>query len=135
MNNFYYSWQNFTDDVKILSGKIMQDTSVPEAIFAIKRGGSFLGTSLSYIISKPVWHIDYKEKINLNDLNFRNILIVDDICDSGNTFANITKGVKNFKTCSLFFNVKQNFCVDYFSRKIDRDKEKFWIVFPWEMNT
>ena len=135
MNNFYYSWQNFTDDVKILSGKIMQNGNVPEKIFAIKRGGAFLGTSLSYIMDRPVYYVAGSEGLNLNELSSSRVLIVDDICDTGNTFSKITKGTKNFKTCSLFFNVKQNFRVDYFSRKIDRDEEKYWIVFPWEMNT
>jgi hypoxanthine phosphoribosyltransferase len=129
-NFYYYSWQDFTNDVKILSGKVMQGNMVPERIYAIKRGGAFLGTSLSYLIDRPVYYIDPNQNIEFAD----KALIVDDICDSGNTFMKITKNIKNFKTCSLFFNVKQNFQVDYFSRKIDRDKEKDWIVFPWEMN-
>jgi len=82
------------------------------------------------LIDRPVYYIDPNQNIEFAD----KALIVDDICDSGNTFMKITKNIKNFKTCSLFFNVKQNFQVDYFSRKIDRDKEKDWIVFPWEMN-
>jgi hypoxanthine phosphoribosyltransferase len=133
MNSFYYTWQDFTNDVKILSGNIMQSETVPEKIFAIKRGGVCLGTSLSYIMNKPVYYINKDEKILNEEKN--TILIVDDICDTGETFKSVTKNIKNFKSCSLFFNIKQNFNVDYFAKKIDRDTEKFWIVFPWEMNT
>lgn len=131
MKNIYYTWEQFEQDVKRISGNIMSSEFVVEKIYGIKRGGSFLAISLSYLLGKEVEIIDANETIK----DDKNILIVDDICDSGETFKNITTNVKNYRTAAIYYNVKQNYVVDYFSRKIDRDHEKSWIVFPWEMNT
>jgi hypoxanthine phosphoribosyltransferase len=64
------------------------------------------------------------------------ILLIDDICDTGETFEAIKKEIKqnylNIKFCSLFYNIRQNITVDYFARKIDREKDSSWVVFPWE---
>lgn len=131
MKNIYYTWEQFDQDVKVLAGNISSGDFVVNKIYGIKRGGSFLAISLSYLLGKEVDIIDPNEGIK----DDRNILIVDDICDSGETFKKLTTNIKNYKTASIYFNIKQNYIVDYFSRKIDRDHEKSWIVFPWEMNT
>jgi len=131
MKNIYYSWEQFDQDVKIISGLIASNEFVVEKIYGIKRGGSFLSISLSYLLDKPVEIIEPDFKLN----DDKNILIVDDICDSGETFKKLTSNIKNYKTASIYYNIKQNYVIDYFARKIDRDYEKSWIVFPWEMNT
>jgi len=131
MNYLHYAWDDFSNDSKIVFGKISQ-TFDPDIIIGIKRGGTCFATVLSYLLSKPVHFIESNDDLIL----FKDkILLVDDICDTGNTFYNLTKNTKNYKTASLFYNVKQNFQVDYFARRIDRDYDKFWVVFPWEMNT
>lgn len=131
MNYLHYSWDDFSNDSKIVFGKISQ-TFDPDIIVGIKRGGTCFATVLSYLLGKPVHFIESKDNLCLFK---EKILLVDDICDTGNTFYNLTKNAKNYKTASLFYNVKQNFKVDYFARRIDRDYDKFWVVFPWEMNT
>jgi hypoxanthine phosphoribosyltransferase len=69
----------------------------------------------------------------------KNILIVDDMCDSGVTLSQIilkfyTNGfiIDNIKTCALFYNTEQKFIVDYFQRTLNRTEDDTWIVFPWE---
>jgi hypoxanthine phosphoribosyltransferase len=67
----------------------------------------------------------------------KNILIVDDICDSGITLQKIvqqlfTEGFSNVKTCSLIYNFSQHFRIDYYAREIDRLQDDRWIIFPWE---
>lgn len=130
MKNIHYKWEQFDQDVKIIAGAISSSFPV-EKIYGIERGGSFLAVCLSYILNKKVEIISPDYKITDN----KNVLIVDDICDSGSTFEKITNNVKSYRTVSIYYNIKQNYSVDYFARKIDRDYEKSWIVFPWEMNT
>jgi hypoxanthine phosphoribosyltransferase len=134
----HYTWENLTQDSKLLCGKIMQSGFYPTKIIGVKRGGVFLATTISYILDKPVDFIEYDslpiEDIDTLSERYRSTLFVDCLCDDGKTFLQITKNTKNFKTASIFFNVKQSFQVDYFARRIDRDNEKFSIEFPWQIN-
>lgn len=131
MKNVYYTWNQFEQDVKVIGGSISAADFKVDKIYGIKRGGSFLAIALSYMLGKEVHIIPPTYKIEDKE----NTLIVDDICDSGKTFENLVPNKKNYRTASIYYNVKQNYVVDYFARKIDRDYEKSWIVFPWEMNT
>lgn len=66
----------------------------------------------------------------------RNLLLVDDILDSGTTikyFVDQTKLVHgtNFKIATLHWNPNGKFKLkpDYY---VDKKKENTWIVYPWE---
>jgi len=131
MKNIHYSWNDFEQDTKILFGKISQSGFVPQKIVGVKCGGVFLATALGYLFDKPVDYIEYDSCLENDN---QEILIVDCLCDDDKTFLQVTKNIKKFKSVSLFFNIKQNFQVDYFARRIDRDNEKSLIKFPWQMN-
>ena len=67
----------------------------------------------------------------------KRILVVDDICDSGDTFEKVLYAMKklgqnDIKTCCIFQNIRQNFIANFKAKKIDREIDKRWIVFPWE---
>lgn len=71
----------------------------------------------------------------LEQLNqFKSILVVDDIADSGKTFAWVTNMLKNeipdadIKTAALFYKPASSlFKPDYYVETTDS-----WIVFPWD---
>ena len=100
-------------------------------IYGIPRGGVI-----------PAVLLSYKTNLPLVRKPTRNTLIVDDICDSGNTFRDITNqtmvsGWKSYlfmadapyRTLSLFKRHSSTFDPDITLVTTYDDR---WIVFPWE---
>lgn len=141
-NKFYYTWNNFQDDILSINAKIHRDLWLPECVVGIKRGGLVPAVSLSHLFNIPMYSITYQTRdgrgvLDVSELSTLSsntkILIVDDICDTGETFEKIQKiNFNDIKFCSLFYNIRQKININYFARKIDREKDSDWIVFPWE---
>ena len=142
-----YSWQDFDYDIRILINQINESLWIPDYIVGVKRGGLIPAIKLSHYFNKPLIMMSCQlrdstdNEVRLYEVEeiheTKNILIVDDICDSGLTFTKIirefhVKGHNSVRTCSLFYNTEQSFVVDYNSRSLDRSQDKQWIVFPWE---
>ena len=144
-NYFYYSWEEFNQDVFILNKRIFEINFFPDLIVGVKRGGLVPAVSLSHLLKKPMELIDCQLRDGYKNPEFlfecsrnKKILVVDDICDDGDTFSTINilsnkLGYKNIAYCCIFYNIRQNFNVNIWARKIDRYKDKSWIVFPWEL--
>ena len=77
----------------------------------------------------------------------KNILIIDDINDTGFTFTNLRKHIEeyarskdissnliylNVKTAALVNNAASSYEVDYSSMQINKAEDDAWIVFPFE---
>jgi hypoxanthine phosphoribosyltransferase len=144
VEKLFYSWQEYDKDILLINSKIHDSSWFPEHIVGIKRGGLVPAVSLSHLFKVPLNIISYQSRDGDN-MDLRGllelpidsrILLIDDICDTGETFEAIKKEIKqnylNIKFCSLFYNIRQNITVDYFARKIDREKDSSWVVFPWE---
>jgi xanthine phosphoribosyltransferase len=118
----------------------------PDAIVSIIRGGMTLAHHLSEIFNiKDVFTINassYDKKLKLskpkvynipNLKNYKNILIVDDISDSGETFLEVLKKLKEkypdkiFKTISIFYKPTSKFKPDYYFHETTE-----WVEFFWE---
>ncbi len=96
-------------------------------ICGFPRGGLPLAVHLSH-------HLDLRylgsENLNKKQIEGKNILIVDDIIDSGLTVQKATKGnMFGLKIASLFYKEQSFIRPDYFCLTAN---EKIWIVFPWE---
>ena len=149
MDKVFYSWSDFDDDIFILTNYINANQWLPDYIVGVKRGGLIPAIKLSHIFNKPLIMMSCQLRDNTdNEVRLyeveeipkdKNILIVDDICDSGVTLTKIVhelimNGFANIKTCSLVYNTSQDFRTDYYSQEIDRNNDKRWIIFPWETN-
>lgn len=143
VEKLFYSWRDFDKDILLINSRIHMSSWFPEYIVGVKRGGLVPAVSFSHLYKIPMNTISYQSRdgdnMDLDDLlklpKDSKILLVDDICDTGKTFESIKKEIKpylNIKFCSLFYNIRQNITVDYFARKIDREKDSSWVVFPWE---
>ncbi len=79
---------------------------------------------------------DIKNKINLYELyklQNKNILIIDDIVDTGITIKTIEKYFKKYTNCNLFyFSIVKNKLINRKDIIYCFEKEDEWIVFPWE---
>jgi len=135
-----YTYENFQKDLNNLN------IPKPDAIVAIARGGLTLSHHLAEIFDiREVFSINAisydktqkKEKIDIFNIpnlhGFKNILITDDISDSGDTFIEVLKILKtkypdlNFKTLSIFYKPTSKFKPDFYFHQTDE-----WIKFFWE---
>lgn len=147
MESMFYSWDDFKSDIKAIVAQISQSGWMPDFVVGVKRGGLVPATLISHYMGIPLLVSscqirDGKNVVELievdESLKDKRLLIVDDICDEGLTLTKVCQTLKdhninNFKTCSVFFNIRQSFSVDYKAKKIDRDRDKYWVVFPWEL--
>ena len=148
-SNIKYTWDLFDQDIKSIIDQIHFSEWIPDYIVGVKRGGLIPAIKLSHSINKPMIMMSCQlrdsqdNEVRLYEVEEiskdKNILIVDDICDSGITLSQIILkfiangfDINNLKTCALFYNSEQNFTVDYFTRKLKRSVNTEWIHFPWE---
>ena len=145
MNKLWYTWDQMRNDCHVLLRDIVLDDFDPEVIVGLSRGGLTPGVMLSHWFKKPFKSV----KSSLRDFpewedylprpTDKRVLIVDDICDSGETFhkmrSYLTKKAKevDVKFATLWWNNECNFEPTYYVREIAKDSTNTWINFPWEI--
>ena len=119
-----------------------------DIVLALSRGGLIVGQYIGYIYDKrevyglPI--IGYNDETDTEKrfspsldkfipiIKNKNVLIVDDICDTGKTLnfiiGNMKDKCKNITSFALFG--KSNSIVDYYVRKHTGQ----WINFPWDLD-
>lgn len=116
-------------------------------IIGVGRGGLIPATMLAYKLKKKVIAFGintYENMIQTDTYDIyqhitipakkSKVLVVDDICDTGNTF-NIIRDVYSkedhlqFEFASLFVRDKKSHLVDYYGLSVS---EGIWLDFPWE---
>ena len=126
MNKIYYPYQEFKEDLKILTQKIDQPF---DAILGIARGGLSMAQMLGeYYDLREVYAIntigyegtqkkDSVEVFNIPNLkSAKSVLVVDDIVDSGDTLVEVLAVLNEkypeitFLTASLFY--KKTACIN-----------------------
>lgn len=138
------SYENIAFMVDQLAERVKTDY---DYVIGIGRGGLIPATMLGYKLNKKVLTFGVNTYNNqVQEDNYviyqrpnlltskSKYLVVDDICDSGNTF-NIFKNIYSYKDihtfeyASLFVKDKASHMVDYYGFSVP---EKTWLVFPWE---
>ena len=105
-------------------------------IVGLSRGGLIPAVLLSHFFDKPFYALNkpYNTEIPSTGIS----LIVDDINDTGKTFARVDellleKYSNLYKVyVSLIENTASPFAVDYSANEINKEEDPSWIVFPWE---
>ena len=125
----FLSWRDIDDLVENLCQKI-QSTKPPhiiESITGLPRGGLIPAVMVSHKLNLPF--------INFNDLSpltwwktrDSSILVVDDICDSGETLQPIHP---YYTTATLHYKPEVSLIVpDIYGKLVAKDD---WVVYPWE---
>ena len=131
-------------DVNTLCRTISLDKFDPQVIVGISRGDLTPGVMMSHWMQKPFKPIktslrDFPEwEDYLPKKTDERVLIVDDICDSGETFQKISdfiteRGVDvEVRFASLWWNNEVDFEPHYYVQECAKDSEGIWIHFPWE---
>jgi hypoxanthine phosphoribosyltransferase len=144
MNKLWYSWEEMRRDVNVLARDIVLDKFDPNVIVGLSRGGLTPGVMLSHWFKKPFKSVasalrDFPEwEDYLPRPTDKRVLIVDDICDSGETFhkmrGHITKKANgvDVRFATLWWNNECDFEPTYYVKEIAKDSTNTWVHFPWE---
>lgn len=123
------------------------DIGKVDYIVGLTRGGLMPAQELSHLMNIPMVAIQYSSKEGQGDnknhanelpnIEGKSILLVDDICDSGNTLKELhdiyeSKGYKVFSAVIYFKDHKEEtkYHPNVWAIKISQSFG--WIIFPWE---
>jgi xanthine phosphoribosyltransferase len=157
----YYDYVHIHEMVNNISFQMYKDSWRPDYIVGLTRGGLVPAVIMSNTLNIPMHTL----KVNLRDhvegsesnlwmsedaFNGKNILIVDDINDTGATLDWIKKDWQtsslpddprwltvwgnNVRIAVLIDNLASEFSskVNYSAKEINKAEEDVWIVYPWE---
>ena len=159
MSRILYTWNALKNDLANITRDMANDDWRPDVIVGVARGGNVPAVMLSHY-----YDANYKSiKVQFRDrqpgqtsivsemtdfptsfrTNKTNVLVVDDINDSGQTFQHIKTNLEKItsfdqehipvvKYAALVDNIHSCFTVDYSQLEINKEEDPSWIVFPWE---
>lgn len=143
----YYSYEMFRDDCDRLVHEIKMKGKVYTYIVGIARGGSIPAVHLSHRLNLPMknvsWSTFHKEQMRESAIDVaddimdgKQILIVDDILDSGRTMKELIADWgcdrKDIDIAVLVYNVSQDITPNFYGRQINKQINDDWIDFWWE---
>ena len=178
-NKHYYNWQDIENSCINIALQMYKDNWRPDYIVGITRGGNVPATILSNMLDVPgqalkvslrddnvdnesnCWmssdafgYVEENErelyKARWDISKRKNILIVDDINDTGATFNWIkedwresclpneeswkTVWHKNVRFATITDNLSSEFdgTVDYSVHEVNKAEQDVWLVYPWE---
>jgi len=140
------SWTDLQEKTFLLAKKVGAESRKPDLIVAIARGGVTIAHILSDFLHLPITtftissYKDLKQQsvpkitLNLGDkLHKRNILLVDDVSDTGKTFVRGMAylrdlGAEHITTAAVFTKPWTTFLPDHHVAEV-----KEWIMFPYDI--
>lgn len=124
----FMSWKWVDDQIDELAKRLKNKKL--RYISGIPRGVLIPAIMLSHKLGVTYIPFDEAKKYGRHDIRFKNedILLVDDICDSGVTMKDYAP---RFITATLCMRYISETVPEYYGEKIEDDR---WLVFPWERN-
>lgn len=144
----FLSFTELSNAMADLCRQVAVDGFKPEFIIGPSRGGLLPGVMLSHYYNIPFYPLEWQTRdgtlqdINrlstiINDNKFKNLLLVDDINDSGKTLDSLTKSIYSFtfggdmRTATIYTKTTSIVEVDYSVIELTPDNEA-WVIFPYE---
>jgi hypoxanthine phosphoribosyltransferase len=112
-SKIYLSWDDINILVEDLCNTVATSGVQIKSITGIERGGLIPAVMISHKLNIP-----YVTKIN------KDTLVVDDICDTGETLKNMVAGY----TATLHYKKTAVFTPDFYAKEVGTE----WLVYPWE---
>ena len=146
----YYSWQDIEAMCTNIVKQMYANNWRPDYIVGITRGGNIPATILSNMLNIRCEAIKVSLRDDTSPLESnkwmaldahkgKNILIVDDINDTGATFNwimqdwNLDLEKHSVKFATLTENLSSEFeHVEYHVHEVNKAEEDVWLVYPWE---
>ena len=118
-SKIYLSWDGIEELVDLLCKQILKSRIQIDSIMGLPRGGLIPAVMLSHKLGLPLVFKPTK-----------GTLIVDDICDSGETFAKLSQEYPtNYLACLHLKHHTTDFVPDLWAESWVSDT---WLVYPWE---
>jgi len=117
---FLLDWDEYIYYINRLIKKIKQSKSKFDCVYGIPRGGLFPATIISHQLG-----IEFVEILNCRLCN--NMLIVDDICDTGETINSLNFDKTKCKLATIFKHKDSPIEPDFYAKMNTK-----WVVFPYE---
>lgn len=122
MDRRFLNWNDVDRAINRIVASIDNSEIKINAVGGMPRGGLIPAVMISHRLGIP-----FVSQANIKDI-FGNILIVDDICDSGKTL-NQFKFENNIYTATLHWKQSADYQPHYFWEVAFENE---WIVYPWE---
>jgi hypoxanthine phosphoribosyltransferase len=120
MKKVYLTWDDIDSLVNVLAKEIEASPVPPNYITGLQRGGLIPAVMLSHKLNIP-----FVRESMLRSLPAVDILVVDDIADTGETLSQY----RIYSTAVLHYKLQSEHIPTFFAAEIaDTD----WIVYPWE---
>ena len=119
----YYTWEDVENGIQKIT--VWAESKNLKYITGPARGGLIPAVLLSHQTGLP--YLPLADALNRAEVTRAQILLVDDICDSGKTFKYFEDW--GFATASLAWRYNSGFIPDFHAYLLEDDS---WIVFPWE---
>jgi len=140
------SWDEYLRLINLLTARLKQENFT--SLIGVGRGGLIPSTIISHQLNLPLgclmassYGVDNQQgdvllsSFNFVKINFHNVLIIDDICDSGKTLTAVRDKLKfefdlPVKIATIFLSEQSTIEPDYYVSKISKDT---WVNFPYEV--
>jgi hypoxanthine phosphoribosyltransferase len=120
----FYNWQWVDTQIDNI-GEKLEGLDTPKFVTGIPRGGLIPAILISHKFNIPYIGLEAAKALPGNMK--KQILVIDDIADSGNTLAQIHR--HNFITATLAARYSTDYLPTIIGTSINNDN---WLVFPWE---
>lgn len=145
------SWYDVEKAIRVTGDQMLAADIDPKYIIGLARGGLVPGVLASHMLDLPFVAVNYSSKDGRGEykghdnilpdigdagLGYRpNLLIVDDICDSGLTMKEVVDHYKNIGhmyvyTLAIHYKESSIFKPDFFCYHVPADGP--WLHYPWE---
>jgi hypoxanthine phosphoribosyltransferase/molybdopterin converting factor small subunit len=144
---FYVTWSDIEESVNDVASKVRSSGFEPDVVVGVLRGGVIparlladeLGVDELGVIEIKLYTgigsrkpRPYIRQPLILDVYNKNVLIVDDVSDTGLTLSMAVEAIRLYmpaklKTATLYVKPWTRLFPDYYSKVVDK-----WIVFPWE---
>ena len=110
----------------------------PNIIIGLSRGGIVPALLISHYFNCECYIRNKEDTLFGVEFSHRNILVIDDINDSGNTLTAVNQELyqdlelRDIKYATLINNESSLFTVDFSGIDFNRLEQDDWFVFPWE---
>ena len=124
----FLSWDDIEKQVNKLAEQINKMDKKPFYIYGVPRGGAIPAVWLSHKTGIDYYQLNSTQISKMADLS--HILIVDDICDSGETIKKLKESFNKSQTATLYHKETAIDKPDIYGEVTGEE----WLVFPWENN-
>ena len=125
-NKLFLSWDDIESITDVLAEKILSLDKKPFYLYGCPRGGLIPAVILSHKTGIAYQHLNPAQLSKTADLS--HIMVIDDICDSGKTVAELRENYNKIRVATLHTKIESPHQPDIYGKVVGDE----WIVYPWE---